>query len=122
MELLKFIYIRMVNSPNTPSKCTKLKSPIYEFYDVDDLEKRIFKCKSCKQDYKSMTTSNLKTHIGEHPEAHITYMKAADSAGLISSKKRKLFGQEAKDVNVASSNLDSFITHQPNFNKDSNIY
>ena len=56
----------MVASHSTPQAHHNLKAP----YEIVDLEKRLFKCKTCNHEYKGKTTSNLISHLEDHKEEY----------------------------------------------------
>ena len=94
----------MANSPNTPCTPYNLKANIYQFYEVVDIQKRIFKCKTCKIEYVSKTTSNLITHIGDHSAEKRKFLEMNESKPGPSTKKRKLF-EVASQASTLNSNI-----------------
>jgi hypothetical protein len=81
---------------NSPS--SRLKAPIYKYFEIKDLATRIFTCNFCKHDISAPTTSNLIKHyeLDDHIEEFEKY-KQETSISTSSKIKRVRTDNEASN-------------------------
>jgi hypothetical protein len=81
---------------NSPS--SRLKAPIYKYFEIKDLATRIFTCNFCKHDISAPTTSNLIKHyeLDDHIEEFEKY-KQETSISTSSKIKRIRTDNEASN-------------------------
>ena len=104
------------------SPASRLKAPIYKYFQIKNLNERVFTCNFCKHDIVAPTTSNLLKHYehDDHLEEYTKYIQET-SIGKSTKIKRQRIEYEVNSPIKPNATITSQISHAPKYGPNSQM-